>query len=122
MNIQEYELKVFAKVVCIAIVIRFITQMTSFFIPNNANYGIIVYNGILIFEIVSLLIMLRLFNHIDYCKYFIDFSIGCSVYALIKTNLLDAYKVSFWEYLSTIIGLIYIAIKYVFIRSFKRVN
>ena len=94
--------------------------MTGFFIANNETYGKIVYTGILIFELVSLLIMLKVFRHIDYCKYFIDFSIGCAMYSLIKVNFLDPYKVSIWEYLSTIVGLIYIALKYVYVSLVKR--
>lgn len=114
------EVKIFAKVICISLVIRFVSQMTGFFIANNETYGKIVYTGILIFELVSLLIMLKVFRHIDYCKYFIDFSIGCAMYSLIKVNFLDPYKVSIWEYLSTIVGLIYIALKYVYVSLVKR--
>jgi hypothetical protein len=116
------EARVFAKVICIAIVIRFLTQMTSFFLANDLTYGVVVYNGILVFELVAMLVMLRVFRHIEYCKYFIDFSIGCVVYSLIKVNFLDPYKVSIWEYLSTIVGLIYIAVKYVYVSLVKRTN
>jgi hypothetical protein len=116
------EVRTFAKVICIAIIIRFITQMTSFFIANDLTYGKIVYNGILVLELTSLLIMLRIFRHVDYCKYFIDFSIGCVIYSLVKVNFLEPYKVSIWEYLSTIIGLIYIALKYVYVSLVKRTN
>ena len=116
------EVKIFAKVVCLAIILRFLTQMTGFFLANDKAYAIVVYNGILVLELVSLLVMLRVFRHIEYCKYFIDFSIGCVVYSLIKVNFLDPYKVSIWEYLSTIVGLIYIAVKYVYVSLVKRTN
>jgi len=116
------EVKVFAKVVCIAIILRFLTQMTGFFLANEKAYAMVVYNGILVLELVSLLVMLRVFRHIEYCKYFIDFSIGCAVYSLIKLNYLDPYKVTIWEYLSTIVGLIYIGIKYVYVSLVKRTN
>jgi hypothetical protein len=116
------EVKIFAKVVCLAIILRFLTQMTGFFLANEKAYAIVVYNGILVLELVSLLVMLRVFRHIEYCKYFIDFSIGCVVYSLIKLNYLDPYKVTIWEYLSTIVGLIYIAVKYVYVSLVKRTN
>jgi len=116
------EVKVFAKVICIAIVVRFLTLMTGYFLANDKAYAIVVYNGILILELVTFIIMLRVFKHVDYCKYFIDFSIGCVLYSLVKVNFLDPYKVSIWEYLSTIVGLIYIALKYVYVSLVKRSN
>ena len=114
------EVKTFAKVICIAIIIRFLTQMTGFLLANDETYAIVVYNGILVLELVSLLVMLRVFRHVEYCKYFIDFSIGCVLYSLMKVNFLDPYKLSIWEYLSTIVGLIYIALKYVYVSFLKR--
>ena len=126
MTIEESkkELKWLAILFTIGIVVRCLTNMTSYFIDDDKTFTKVMYNGVLFFESFALIVAMFVFKKYQIVRYFVDIAFGGSVYALIKFNYLNPQNVETWEYLGSIIGLSYLVVKkiltYVYVSLFKR--
>ena len=121
---SKNELKWLGILVVVGILTRYLTNMTSYFIPDGERFTFIMYTGVLCFEIIALIICMFIFKNYQIVRYFVDIAFGGSVYALIKLHYLNPHHVDTWEYLGSIIGLSYLIIKkaitYVYVSLVKR--
>lgn len=91
--------------ILIACFIRLFTQMFA----NDTLYAI----GIFAFELIALI---YIYSQSEY-KTLIMFFIGVASYDLFKYIFLKPNGIDVWEYINTIIGLLFIFVKYVIKKS-----
>lgn len=92
-------------IILIACFIRLFTQMFA----NDTLYAI----GIFSFELFVLIYIYSVFEY----KTLIMFFIGVASYDLFKYMFLKPNNIDVWEYINTIIGLLFIFVKYVIKKS-----
>ena len=98
--------------ILIACFIRLFTQMFA----NDTLYAI----GIFSFEILALIYFYK--QSEGFIKTILIFFIGVATFDIIKYIFLKPYKIDYWEYFNTIIGIIFIFVQYAKILIYRHIT
>lgn len=90
------------RLIVIACFIRLLTQMFA----NETLYAI----GIFSFELLALIYFYK--QSEGFIRTMLLFFIGIATFDLIKYMFLNPYKIDYWEYFNTIIGILFIFVQY----------